>query len=191
MKSTQAWGWLTAAVLAAGLNAAYHDGGLAWAHRVVYQVQHVSGAVVALASGHADQFLYEAETLTARNDGEMTAFSQNARATANQEMARAEAAYARAQARQQAHCARMQAERARMEGRIAGHGVFVRVPDVRVETAAIQIPGIPAIRLPQIDLSQIKSAHCSRIVVRVPAMPNISVPAPPAVNVSFASESDE
>jgi hypothetical protein len=191
MKSTQAWGWLAAAVLAAGLNAAYHYGGLAWAHRIVYQARHVSGAVVALASGHADQFLSEAETLTARND-EMTAFSQSARATANQEMARAEAAYARAEARQQAHCARMQAEHARMEARIASHGVFVRVPDVRVETfRTIQIPEGPAIRLPRIELSQVKAAHCSRIRVRVPAMPDISVPAAPAVNVSFASESDE
>lgn len=65
---TQAWGWLTAAVLTAGLNASYHDGGLQWAHRIVDQVGHNSAAVLALASGRADQFLTEARILTARNE---------------------------------------------------------------------------------------------------------------------------
>ena len=57
MKTTQAWGWLAAGVLAAGLNAAYHDGGLEWAHRIADRVQHGSAAVVALAGGRADQFV--------------------------------------------------------------------------------------------------------------------------------------
>ncbi len=47
---TQAWGWLTAGVLAAGLNASYHDGGLQWAHQVADRVEHGSAAVLALAS---------------------------------------------------------------------------------------------------------------------------------------------
>ncbi len=34
MKTTQGWGWLTAGVLALGLNGIYHDGGAAWAHRI-------------------------------------------------------------------------------------------------------------------------------------------------------------
>jgi hypothetical protein len=193
MKSTQAWGWLAAGVLAAGLNAAYHDGGFAWAHRIADRAQHVSSAVIALASGHAGQFLAEAETLTARNDDQATAFSDSVVATADQQMARAEAAYAHAEARQHAQCARMQAQRARMEARIAGHRVFVRIPDVRVETAfrTIQIPDGPAIRVPQIALSQMKAVRCSHIRMSLPAMPNISVPAVPDVNVSFASESDD
>jgi hypothetical protein len=61
---TQAWGWLGAAVLAAGLNASYHDGGLEWAHNAVDQIQHRSAAVLALASGRADQFLAEAKWVT-------------------------------------------------------------------------------------------------------------------------------
>ena len=44
---TQAWGWLAAAVLAAGLNSSYHDGGLQWAHEIVGSVQHNTGAVLA------------------------------------------------------------------------------------------------------------------------------------------------
>src|SRR5437588_8030080 len=56
----QAWGWLAAAVMAAGLNASYHDGGLRWAHRIANQVEHNTSAVMALATGHADQFMTEA-----------------------------------------------------------------------------------------------------------------------------------
>lgn len=192
MKSTQqAWGWLAAGVLAAGLNAAYHDGGFAWAHRIADRAEHVSGAVVALASGHADRFLAEAEMLTAHNDDQVTAFSDEAVAKADQTMARGQAAFARAQARQQAQCDRMQAERARMEARIEAHRVFLRIPDVQFETAAIRVPEVPAINLPQVVLSQMKAAHCSHIRISLPAMPKIDVPAAPTVNVSFSSESDE
>ena len=72
LKMTHAWGWLVAGVLAAGLNASYHDGGLQWAHQVTeqisYQVEHRSAAVLDLATGHADRFLSEARLLTARTE---------------------------------------------------------------------------------------------------------------------------
>ena len=203
MKSTQAWVWLAAGVLAAGLNAAYHDGGLAWAHRIADRAQHVSCAVVALASGHAGQFLAETQMLTARNDDDATTLSDTVVARADQAMARAEAAYARAAARQQAHCARMQALHARMEARAEAYHTeayhtevyrtFVRIPDVQVMTdfRTIQIPDGPVIRVPQIQLSRVKFVHCSRIRMSLPAMPNISVPAVPPIHVSFTSESDE
>lgn len=67
MKTNQAWGWLAAGVLAAGLNASYYDGGLQWVHRVADRVEHNSAAVVAEASGRADLFLAEARMLTERN----------------------------------------------------------------------------------------------------------------------------
>jgi hypothetical protein len=67
MKS-KAYGWLAAAVLAAGLNASYHDGGLEWAHRAVDGVGRNVSAVLALASGHADQFLAEAQLATAKTE---------------------------------------------------------------------------------------------------------------------------
>jgi hypothetical protein len=63
MKS-KAYGWLAAAALAAGLNASYHDGGLRWAHQVVDEVGHNSAAVLALAAGHAGQFLAEARLVS-------------------------------------------------------------------------------------------------------------------------------
>src|SRR5579862_1368566 len=67
MKTTQAWGWLIAGVLAAGLNASYHNGGLQWAHQVANRVQYGSAAVLALASGRADQFLTEERLLTVQD----------------------------------------------------------------------------------------------------------------------------
>ena len=54
MKTTQAWAWLAAGVLALGLNGFYQDGGAAWAHRIVdgaiEQVASRSGTLVDLAS---------------------------------------------------------------------------------------------------------------------------------------------
>jgi hypothetical protein len=61
---TQAWGWLATAVVAAGLNASYHDGGLRWLHQAVDEMEHSSAAVVALAAGHTDQFLAEARLVS-------------------------------------------------------------------------------------------------------------------------------
>src|ERR1035438_5810818 len=68
MKMTQAWGWLAAGVLAAGLNASYHQGGLEWAHQIADRFEHSSAAVLDLASGHADQFVSEARLLTDRDE---------------------------------------------------------------------------------------------------------------------------
>ena len=53
MKMTQAWGWLVAAVLAAGLNASYHDGGLQWAHQIADRVEQRS--TVATGAGHRER----------------------------------------------------------------------------------------------------------------------------------------
>src|SRR5580700_4745381 len=67
-KMTEAWGWLAIGVLAAGLNASYHSGGLQWAHEIADRAEHNSAAVLALASQNADHFLAEAQTLTARSE---------------------------------------------------------------------------------------------------------------------------
>jgi hypothetical protein len=57
-----------AAVVAAGLNGSYHDGGFRWAHQFVSRVQHNSVAVLALATGRADRFLVEAQLINARQE---------------------------------------------------------------------------------------------------------------------------
>src|SRR3984893_19227223 len=60
MAMKQGWYWVTAGVMALGLNGMYHDGGAEWAQQFVNR----SAAVVALASGHAERFLAAAREQT-------------------------------------------------------------------------------------------------------------------------------
>jgi hypothetical protein len=187
MKTTQAWGWLAAAALAAALNAAYHDGGLEWAHRAVEQLTCRTLAVVALAGGQADQFLAKAQLLAARNE---TASCRLASALARlqtgvaQSAAKSEAEHGRIEARiearveamsarEEAQLARLEANRARMEARIAARAAHLStvaavspVPPV-CPRVRVNIPRMPTIRIPAPSFPSIPS------VPSVPAMPSI------------------
>ena len=191
---TQALGWLTAAVLAAGLNASYHDGGLEWAHRVADRVEHSSAAVLALASGHAGQFLAEARLVSDQMIAEQRiaepmivepAETPSCRwATA---IARAQAKMARAQngfakfnamsdimsAREQVRLDRMQANQARFEARI------------EAQTAHLQerMAGFNPVVLKTIEIP----THCQRIRINVPQTPTIHIPAP-AIDVNVSTD---
>src|SRR5215471_510758 len=68
MNLKHAWGWLMAGVVAAGFNASYHDGGLQWAHQAAERITYNTRAVLALASGNAEDFLTQAKMVTARNE---------------------------------------------------------------------------------------------------------------------------
>ncbi|MGB8762413.1 MAG: hypothetical protein WCD01_16045, partial [Candidatus Sulfotelmatobacter sp.] len=72
MKTTQAWGWLAAGVLALGLNGFYQDGGAAWAHRIVDgaigQVADRSWALVDLASQRVDRVAERANLVAAQDE---------------------------------------------------------------------------------------------------------------------------
>jgi hypothetical protein len=136
MKSTQAWVWLTAGVLALGLNGFYHDGGAAWAHRAVDrvggQVANRTEAVLALASGRADWFAAKTNIQVAKNE---TSSCRLATAMARYQlhMAHAQSGMARLQAmtaREEAAFSRVEAGRARMEAAMTR---------VRVEPAAFDI----------------------------------------------------
>ena len=113
---TQAWGWLAAAVMAAGLNASYHDGGLRWAHEIANQVKHNTGAVLALATGRADQFVTEANLVAAAKQSSpcpLAAALAEARTVVvptQVELRRFDVM----SAREQAKLARVEAERARI-----------------------------------------------------------------------------
>lgn len=179
---TQAWGWLAAAVLAAGLNSTYHNGGMQWAHEIADRVEHNTGAVLALATGRADQFLSEARMLNADrtvdsavdadamdpadssdNDASRCPFS-TAMAQVRSTFDQSEAQFDRAQAlsdRQQAELARLEARRVRIENEVRA-----RLARVRIQTADFN----PAIEMPKIE--------CPRIRVRVPRMPRLKVTAP-------------
>ncbi|HEV2399009.1 MAG TPA: hypothetical protein VGS27_18835, partial [Candidatus Sulfotelmatobacter sp.] len=137
---TQAWGWLAVAVIAAGLNANYHDGGMPWAHQIIDQVQHNSRAVMALATGHADQFLTEAGLLTTRNEVASCRFSE-AIARVQSRIAESEANFDRFRAmsdREEAQLVRFEANRARIEARMAQ----VRIPAVTFNPVVVRVPRI-------------------------------------------------
>ena len=114
---TQAWGWLAAAVLAAGLNSSYHEGGMQWAHEIVDRVGHNTGAVLALATGRADQFMAEARMLNVERHESQCPLAA-ALAQVQNSVDQSQAAFDGFQAmsdREQAQLARLEANRARIE----------------------------------------------------------------------------
>jgi hypothetical protein len=190
---TQAWGWLVAAALAAGLNASYHDGGLQWAHEVADRVEHSSAAVLALATGQAGRFLTEARLVTARNKTAscpLTASLGRVQTT----IARADSGFAqfdRMTARQEAQLARLEANRDRMEAliqtrfnqqiaaqvdaqtarmHVAFNPVVVRVPRITVPQISVPQISIPRISVPQVSV-------CPRVHVSIPRTPMVHIPA--------------
>jgi hypothetical protein len=174
MKNAQAWGWLAAGVLALGLNGFYQDGGAAWAHRavdrVIGRIADQSGAVLALATGHADRFMAKANVMTAQNE---TASCRLATAAARLQgkMARMQGGLAHFEAmsaREEAAMAQMEANRARIEAQVAR---------VRFSPVAFDAVTIPVV--------------CPRVRVNIPrvSIPRVSIPGPmvkiPVVHVDL------
>ena len=174
---TQAWGWLVAAVLAAGLNASYHDGGLEWAHRIAGSVEHSSNAVLALATGHADRFLAEAQILGARQETASCPLS-TALARIQTRIARSRMgadnladnfndSFEVMSAREEASMARIEANRARIEAEVAR----IRVP------AADFAPVMVSMR----------KVVCPRVRFNMPQVPQIKMPVAPVIHVDVSS----
>lgn len=162
MKSTQAWGWLAAGVLALGLNGIYHDGGAAWAHgvvdRVIASVAEPTEGVLALATGRVDQFMAKAQSVAAREET-ATCRLATMMARFQTRMARTQAGFERVEAisaRQEARMARVEAERARVEAEIEARMQRVRFapadfspvvcPRVRVNVPEVRI-SVPEVRV--------------------------------------------
>jgi lysozyme family protein len=161
MKTTQAWAWLTAGVLALGLNGFYHDGGAGWAHRIVNQLAEKSEAVADLASEQVDGFMgttnlvaVRDETTSCRLAAAMARF-QTKFAQAHTTMAHFEDI----SARREVALARFEASRARIEARVARVRMapvafdsvtspVVICPRVRVSVPRIEIPKLPVIHIP-------------------------------------------
>ncbi|HEV3511586.1 MAG TPA: hypothetical protein VGS05_07760 [Candidatus Sulfotelmatobacter sp.] len=154
---TQAWGWLAAAVMAAGLNANYHDGGLPWAHQIVDRVTYNAGTVLALATGHIDQL--QVRVLTAQNE---TTSCPLATALARVEnnwhpSETSQENFELMSAREEAQFARLAADRARIEAQVAR----LRLPAVALSHVVM--------RGPQLSL-------CPRVHVNVPRLPAMKTP---------------
>lgn len=158
-----------AGVMAAGINGGYHDGGFQWAHELISRVQHNSAAVLALATGRADQFLTEAALITAGHEKSPCPFAtvvarvQAKVVPAQARFAEAEAMSDVMSAREQVALARVEASRARAEARIASRMARVRFEpavfnpvefkDFKVQTACPRVHiAIPKINVPKINI---------------------------------------
>lgn len=170
MKNAQAWGWLTAGVLALGLNGIYHDSGAAsWAHRAVdgaiARMEQRTGPVLALATGRAESFLSHtsdgfAQRRVVSCDWNPKIAQYQARA------ARLQGAYARFEsiaargeaevARKQAQMARVESSEARMEARLER----VRLNPINVD---VEIPEVPEIHVhvPRVSIPDMSATRCS------------------------------
>jgi hypothetical protein len=167
MKTKQAWAWLAAGVLAAGLNANYYDGGLAWAHRVRERVGHSSQAVLALAGEKAAPFFWEARLLTTRPETASCRWA-TAMARVQATIARSEADLDREGAREDAQLARLEVNRARIEARMA------RLPN----PAAAFTPRL--VRLT-------RTSVCPRVRVNVPQRAVLNISPMPVIHIASAS----
>jgi hypothetical protein len=180
-KMTQAWGWLTLGVLAAGLNASYHNGGLQWAHQVADHVQHNSAAVLALASGNATRFLSEAQAVTAKNEksscrlASTLARVQNSISDAEQPGYRFEMM----SAREEGQLARLEANRERIEARVQAQ-VAAQTAHLRMASVAFAPVTVKAISTPVV---------CPRIHVNIPRMPmmKMKMPVAPEIHIDIPS----
>lgn len=161
---TQAWGWLAVGVLAAGLNASYHDGGLQWTHQIVDRIGDNTNALLARAAGRADKFLAEAQLIAARRQAASCPLTAalaelNTSMPRNFELERMEVM----SAREQAQMARIEARRARIEAEVAR----IRIPAVVLDRIEIPTPNVSV---------------CPRLRMNIPRMPRIRV-APRVVGV--------
>ncbi|MGA7755722.1 MAG: hypothetical protein WCB05_23030 [Candidatus Sulfotelmatobacter sp.] len=160
---TQAWGWLTVAVLAAGLNASYHDGGLEWAHRIANRVEYNTTAVLALATGNADRFFTEARMVAPREENSSCRLT-SALARVQSKVARSDAEFDRFVAISDRQEAQIEASRDRMEAQLARvripaafSSVVVRVPKVACPRVRVNVPQIPQIKMPMMPVVHIDS----------------------------------
>jgi len=168
MSANQAWGWLAAGVLAAGLNANYYDGGFQWAHGVAERVGHSSAAVLALASGRADQFLTEAQMLAGRGQAPSCRLATT--------LARIQTSVVRSygqseqfeamSARQEAQLVKLKANRGRMEAQFATAAAHFRIASPAFAHTAFRAPVAGA---------------CPRIRVNVPRLPMMKMPVAPNI----------
>jgi hypothetical protein len=184
---TQAWGWLGAAVLAAGLNSSYHNGGLQWVHEIADRVQHNTGAVLALATGRADEFLTEARMLKIDRDGDIALNHEGSRCPFATAWAQAQSSFDQSQGevdrfqalsdREQAKLARLEANRARIEAQVQAKLARVHLADNSFRFAdgdfsfASDTATPVVVQVPRIDCPRVRVAthiRVPRVHVRIP-----------------------
>ena len=180
MKANQAWGWLAAAVLAAGLNANYYDGGFQWAHRIADRVGPSSSAVFALATEQAAQFLAQTQLLTAHVESASCRLATTLASlqstivgrsligrtmlgrTTTAQSPRETDSFELVSVRPEVQFVKLEARRARMENEIAARAVHFRVASAALAPVVFKPLPPPVV--------------CSRVRVNIPQMPIIKMP---------------
>jgi hypothetical protein len=159
---TQAWAWLAAGVVALGLNGFYHDGGFECLHRAADRIESRSSAVLALATGRAQQFLEQARVATLPDETDAPVL-EAAVARAQTTIARTETTFDRWQAvsdRQEVRFVRLEATRARLQ----------------TVQARLACSRIPAVTVNPVAFKAVRIETCPRIRVSVQRIPTIDVP---------------
>ena len=176
MGSEKAWYWLTAGVVALGLNGAYQDGQLAWVHRLANQ----ASSVIEQASARGEQLAAMAETFLPGNAGRldhaMASIQRIDSKLSCQRVAQVQRQIALAQVRKQVAEAKLQVKMDLAQARIdrlrslgidgvmeardcsGGSRMIVHVPAV----PRIEIPNLPDIHIPDmpdIDISPSRSGN--------------------------------
>jgi hypothetical protein len=169
MKANQAWGWLAAGVLAAGLNANYYDGGLQWAHRIANRVGPSSAAVLALATEQADQFLAQTELLNAHVESASYRLATTLASLQNTiakrttgESARETDSFELVSVRPEVQFVKLEAKRTRMEHETAARAVHFRLAPAALAPVVVRPLPAPVV--------------CSRVRVNIPQVPMIKMP---------------
>jgi hypothetical protein len=197
MKLTQTWGWLAAGVLAAGLNASYHDGGLEWAHRVANRVEEATSTMRDLSFGRTDLFLTEARLFLAGNEDSSSPLAtvltrvHNKFTRTETQVDRLDCMTAHqrvARARAEAQRDRMEAQRQRMEDQMEAQRerteAKMEAGRARLEAGMARL-NIPANFAPMV-FNPPQPPSCLRVRVSLPRMPRIDVPRidMPRINIS-------
>jgi len=164
MRSNKAWYWLAAGVLALGVNGAYQDGQLGWAHALVNHL----ACKVEMASARGMRFVTLAEVMLGRTPEQFgrtegvfekiqTQALNNSLAKAQQQiaMARVRQQLAEAKVQQKLDMAQMKMDKVRMIS-IDGPGGFHNCPGF--SKVIVHMPDLPKVdlsNLPGIDLSDL------------------------------------
>jgi hypothetical protein len=196
---TQAWAWLTAGVVALGLNGFYHDGGAAWAHRIAERISDRSNFVVQRVSERADQFVAEARMAAVRDETAScplstavaefqsriarTRFAQNRTRFAQDQTRFAQTKLAqtkfveldRMTALQDAQAARLEASQARAEAQVEAR-VDAQVARMHFARVVVDRAVIDPVKI---------RVLCPRVRVNVPAVriPVVNIPRMPAIRI--------
>jgi hypothetical protein len=190
---TQAWAWLTAGVMALGLNGFYHDGGAEWAHRVADRLSDQSAVVAERVSGRAEQFLENAGMVAARSETASCRLS-TALARAQTKLARTQNRFAHFQAmsaRNGAQVVELEMNRAQVEPRVEAQLARVQFASAVVDPVQVRVVcprvrvNVPVVRIPRVEIPQVNIPEIRVPEVRIPEVriPRVSIPRLPVVRI--------